>query len=334
MILISLEKISKIYRQPIKEKGVAGAMKHLFSPKYVDKIAVNNISLSIREGESVAFLGSNGAGKSTVIKMMTGVLVPTGGDILINKLIPHLNRIQYTKSIGAVFGQRTQMWWDIPILESFRMLKEIYEIPDLIYADNMSTFEDILELGEFIHLSARSLSLGQRMRADLAAAFLHNPKIVFLDEPTIGLDIEVKQRVRYFIKKLNQEKETTVILTTHDLDDIDDICKRLLVIDRGNIIHDGELQQAKDTFARKRVIHIKLKDSVDINVISKELSHFDPGCIDERQISLTFDRFEHTAGSIVNMVMNFSAVVDFSIEEPGINQVVRNINDRSQEKII
>ncbi|MGN7765434.1 ABC transporter ATP-binding protein [Paenibacillus sp. 22594] len=334
MNLISLEKISKIYRQPIKEKGVAGAMKHLFSPKYVDKIAVNNISLSIREGESVAFLGSNGAGKSTVIKMMTGVLVPTGGDILINKLIPHLNRIQYTKSIGAVFGQRTQMWWDIPILESFRMLKEIYEIPDLIYADNMSTFENILELGEFIHLSARSLSLGQRMRADLAAAFLHNPKIVFLDEPTIGLDIEVKQRVRYFIKKLNQEKETTVILTTHDLDDIDDICRRLLVIDRGNIIHDGELQQAKDNFARKRVIHIKLKDSVDINAISKELSYFDACCIDERQISLTFDRFEHTAGSIVNTVMNFSAVVDFSIEEPGINQVVRNINDRSQKKII
>lgn len=330
MTIIQLEGVSKIYQQPIKEKGLRGAVKHLFIPEYTYKNAVDNISISIDEGEAVAFLGSNGAGKSTTIKMMTGVLVPTNGNILINGFVPHNDRIRYTKSIGVVFGQRTQLWWDIPIIESFDMLKEIYEISESDYKSNMERTIELLGLSEFMHLSARRLSLGQRMRADLAAAFLHNPQIVFLDEPTIGLDIDVKQDIRRFIKQINEDKGTTVILTTHDLDDIDDICQRLIVIDKGRIIHDGNLRDAKDRFAKERIIHLKLSSEVQLESFAQDLQMSEILLTNTTELTVKFDRFTYTAGDIVAAVSRKTTVIDFLIEEPNISQVVRKINENSK----
>ncbi|QTH41188.1 ATP-binding cassette domain-containing protein [Cohnella sp. LGH] len=330
MEIIRLEEITKIYKQPLKDVGLLGSLKHLIKPVYINKVAVDKINLSIFNGESVAFLGANGAGKSTTIKMLTGVLVPTSGFISVHGYVPHAERKKYTKSIGVVFGQRTQLWWDIPVIETFEMLKHIYEISNNTYKDNIKKFNDLLGINEFSHLSARKLSLGQRMRADIAAALLHNPKIVFLDEPTIGLDIEVKKKIRGFIKQMNCEHDTTIILTTHDLDDIEDICKRLIVIDNGIIIYDGDLLQAKDRYAKHRMITIKFDKQVDR--IESVLDYF-PSCelqkINDKQYIIKFDKFECTASEIISALMKISPVIDFVIQEPGINQVIENINIRS-----
>lgn len=203
MSLIEVQALSKSYRNTIKEPGVKGAFKHLIHPKYEDKVAVSHVSFTVERGEKVAYIGSNGAGKSTTIKMLTGILLPTSGKISVNGLDPHKNRIENTKNIGVVFGQRTQLWWDIPIIESFKLLKDIYEIPGPMYKKNLEIFCDILGMEQFIHQPARKLSLGQRMRADIAASLLHNPPILYLDEPTIGLDVAVKEKVHEFLNYIN-----------------------------------------------------------------------------------------------------------------------------------
>jgi ABC-2 type transport system ATP-binding protein len=233
-------------------------VKHLFTRRFTDRVAVANVDLTIEAGEAVAYVGPNGAGKSTTIKMLTGILVPTSGEVHANGVVPHKQRIQNARNIGVVFGQRTQLWWDIPVRESLALLKEIHRIPQDRYEATLQSFNELLELGELLPVIGRRLSLGQRMRADLAAALLHDPKILYLDEPTIGLDISVKDRVRAFIKQLIAERGTTVMLTTHDLGDIEDICRRIVIIDEGRIIYDGDLQAVKDTFARERSMHFQL----------------------------------------------------------------------------
>lgn len=328
MSIIKVESLTKDFKQAVKDPGLAGAVKHLFTQKYVQKKAVDDISFSIQEGEAVAYVGPNGAGKSTTIKMLTGILVPTSGRLTIDGLIPHKNRIENAKKIGVVFGQRTQLWWDLPVIESLALLKDIYEIPNQVYKKNLERFVELLGLGEFLHLPARKISLGQRMRADLAAALLHNPKIIYLDEPTIGLDIAVKEKIRKFIKEMNREKGTTIMLTTHDLDDIEDICRRLVIIDKGKVIFDGELQAVKDAFARERTIHFQMKNEIKSlpNIIS-EL----PGVFLEKQkgtqFSVRFDRFHCSAGEIAGHVMKHGEVVDFRIDEPSIEHVIRRVYD-------
>jgi ABC-2 type transport system ATP-binding protein len=328
MSLIEVEGLTKQFRQAMKEPGLKGAFKHLFTQRYEEKLAVDQIDLRINKGEAVAYVGPNGAGKSTTIKMLTGILVPTSGNLTVDGLTPFKNRMENAKKIGVVFGQRTQLWWDLPVIESLALLKDIYEIPDEVYQENLEKFKDILGLGDFLHLSARKISLGQRMRADLAAALLHNPKIVYLDEPTIGLDIAVKERIRQFIKEMNRDKGTTVMLTTHDLDDIEDICKRLVIIDKGRIIYDGELQAVKDAFVRERTIHFQMKSSIQsLSKIIKVL----PGITLEnhtgQQFAIRFDRFDISAGEIASHVMKYGEVVDFRIDEPNIEQVIRKVYD-------
>lgn len=330
MSLIETKGLRKVFRQAVKEPGLAGAVKHLFTQRYRDKSAVEGIDLTIEEGETVAYVGPNGAGKSTTIKMLSGVLVPSGGEIRVDGLVPHKQRMENAQRIGAVFGQRTQLWWDIPVRESLGLLRDIYQVPPETFKRNMDAFTELLGMEDFLHLSARKLSLGQRMRADLAAALLHDPKIVYLDEPTIGLDVAVKHRIRDFIKEMNRNKGTTMLLTTHDLGDIEDLCERLIIIDQGRIIYDGKLREVKDAFARERTIHMQLsspipeaeslfRDLPDVRVVRPAEDQA------SSSLSVRFDRFRCTASDIVKRLMNRGEVVDFRIDEPSIEEIIRRV---------
>ncbi|OKP85520.1 ATP-binding cassette domain-containing protein [Paenibacillus sp. P32E] len=328
MSIIEARGLSKSFMQAVKEPGLAGAVKHLFIPKHIEKIAVQPLNLSVEAGETVAYVGPNGAGKSTTIKMLTGILMPSAGSISVNGINPYKKRMENAAQIGAVFGQRTQLWWDIPIVESFSLLKDIYQIPEPVYKANLDQFTELLGMNEFIHLSARKLSLGQRMRADLAAALLHNPPILYLDEPTIGLDVSVKQKIREFIKKINQEQQTTVMLTTHDLGDIEDLCKRLIIIDHGSIIYDGSLSEVKSRFARNRVIFFQV--GVPMPELYNLLSQTPGMKLDrqnEQEFSVSFDRHEYTASEVVSRVMKHGEVIDFRMEDANIEQVIKAVYD-------
>jgi ABC-2 type transport system ATP-binding protein len=298
----------------------------MFRPHYTERDAVKDINLTVNAGESVAYVGPNGAGKSTTVKMLTGILVPTSGRVLVNGVEPHRNRVRNAKSIGVVFGQRTQLWWDLAVADSFALQRKIYEVPDDVYETNMALFRSMLGLDEFSHLTARKISLGQRMRADLAMALLHNPSVLYLDEPTIGLDLTAKESMRAFLKRLNQERGTTIMLTTHDLDDIEEICRRLVIIDRGQKIFDGDLQTVKDRFARDRTIRFHLKDAVPD--IRERLAAHAGVAVElegERHLTVRFDRLSHSAGALTREIMTFADVVDFHLQEPSIEDVIRQV---------
>jgi len=328
MSVIEVSSLSKQFKQAVKEPGLKGSIKHLFTQNYRTKNAVDGIDLQIEEGDAVAYVGPNGAGKSTTIKMLSGILVPTSGSVKVNGIVPHQERMRHAKQIGVVFGQRTQLWWDLPIRESFSLLKDIYEIPEQEYKRNMDRFRELLSLDEFMDQPARKVSLGQRMRADLAAALLHSPPIIFLDEPTIGLDINVKVRIREFIKEVNRDQGSTVLLTTHDLEDIKDICRRLVIIDKGRIIYDGSLDKVKDAFAKERKIYFQVSEAAP--TLLESLSRM-PGVVleiqEDTKFSVEFNRFQHSAGQIAAFVMERVEVVDFRIDEPSIDHIIRKLYD-------
>jgi ABC-2 type transport system ATP-binding protein len=328
MPIIEAVDLSKTFRQAVKAPGLRGALRHLVTQQYRDIAAVDRITLRIEAGESVAYLGPNGAGKSTTIKMLTGILVPSSGQVTVNGIVPHQHRMENAMGIGVVFGQRTQLWWDLPVRESMALLKDIYEIPTPTYQANLARFVDLLDMGSFMDLSVRKLSLGQRMRADLAAALLHNPRVVYLDEPTIGLDIAVKARIRAFIKQINREQGTTVLLTTHDLGDIEDLCDRLVIIDAGRIIYDGALAVVKDTFARDRTMHFQVRQPVPT---LPDMIAAHPGLTLEQagdlEFAIRFDRFATQAGDVIGLVMRQSDIADVRIDEPAIEEIIRRVYD-------
>jgi ABC-2 type transport system ATP-binding protein len=325
MPLIEAKGLTKQFRQAVKDPGLVGSLKHFVTRKYTDKLAVDHIDLSIEAGESVAYLGPNGAGKSTTIKMLTGILVPTSGSLIVDGLVPHEKRQQNAMNIGVVFGQRTTLWWDIPVIESFNLARDMYEIPVKRYKENLAEFTELLGLGEFINTPAGKVSLGQRMRADLCMALLHEPKMLYLDEPTIGLDIAVKDSIRKFIRRQADERGVTVMLTTHDLGDIEDICNRIVIIDKGKIIHDGDIGALKDTYARDRVIHFQLaRPPESIASIRAGLPTSDL-TTDGLRLSVRFDRFEHQAGEIAAAVMRHVEVLDFRIDEPEVEDLIRKV---------
>ena len=259
--MIYVDNVTKEFKKVVKEPGLKGSVKSLFSRKYDVVKAVDDISFHVPKGEILGFIGANGAGKSTTIKMLTGILTPTSGTVKINGQIPYKNRKKYVKEIGVVFGQRTQLWWDLPLIETFSVLKEIYEVEDSAYKKRMGFLNEVLELDDFIKSPVRTLSLGQRMRADLAASMIHNPKVLFLDEPTIGLDVAVKNNIRKAITQINEQEKTTIILTTHDLNDIESLCKRIVMIDRGKLIYDGSLAEMKTKFGSFREVNMSLSES-------------------------------------------------------------------------
>ena len=333
MSLIEVNSLCKNYKIADKEQGLSGMLKHIVAPKYHMKEAVKDINFTVEKGESVAYIGSNGAGKSTTIKMLTGILKPTSGNICINGLDPYKHRIQSTKNIGVVFGQRTQLWWDIPIRESFSMLKEIYEIPNSVYDANIKYFGEILGVSEFMGYPARKLSLGQRMRADIAASLIHNPPVIYLDEPTIGLDVAVKERVCEFLKKINKERGTTILLTSHDLDDIEKVCSRIIVIDHGKKLFDGDAALLKRKYAYNRCIVVKTAyDLPKENKICNELPNITVEKTDSHVYEISFNQDEYSAYNIIQKLSEYLPIVDFSLREPSVEQVVKKIYNGEIER--
>lgn len=247
--MIEVQNVSKIFRIARRNAGLKEAVKSLWHKEYESVHALDDISFTIREGEMVGYIGPNGAGKSSTIKILSGILTPEEGRVTINGRVPWKDRISHVKEIGVVFGQRSQLWWDVPVIDSFELLKDIYSMPEKRYKENLSELSELLHLKEIVRTPARQLSLGQRMRCEIAASLLHSPRILFLDEPTIGLDAVSKLAVRDFILNLNRQKKTTVILTTHDMQDIEALTKRIILIGKGKILLDGNLEAMKKKFA-------------------------------------------------------------------------------------
>lgn len=260
---IEVTELSKTFLTVTRRPGLLGGMVSLLAPKRVAKTAVDNISFTVRRGELVALLGPNGAGKSTTIKMLTGILVPTSGTVRVAGIEPHRERERNARTIGAVFGQRTQMWWDLPARESFMILRDIYDVPADEHRRRLSEFDDLLGLSGFWHTSVRHLSLGQRVRCDLAAALLHDPMIVFLDEPTIGMDVEVKEQVREFLSHQVERRGRTVVLTTHDMAEVNRLAERVILINHGRLVFDGTLAELRDRFGSTWRVHVTLATATD-----------------------------------------------------------------------
>ncbi|WP_117209384.1 ABC transporter ATP-binding protein [Allorhizocola rhizosphaerae] len=323
MGLVKAQSLTKVFRRPQKGPGLRGSVKHLFQRRFKDVPAVNGIDVSIEAGEAVAYVGPNGAGKSTTIKLLCGILVPTSGSVEVAGVTPHVDRIANARNIGVLFGQRSQLWWDLPVRESLGLLRDMYDLPKGFYQQRIERLDEVLGIGELMPVLARKLSLGQRMRADLAAALLHQPRIVYLDEPTIGLDIAVKDKVRKFLRELRADG-TTLMLTTHDLGDIEDVCERIIIIDEGRKIFDGPLAQMKDSFARTRRMHLHITDGTPMDVIAKHLSTADVSG-EGSEVTIAFDRFAHTAGQIIAAVLQVAEVGEFHLDEPAIEDVVRKV---------
>lgn len=330
--MIEVRHVSKEFVSPKKYPGLKGAIKGLFSNEKVVKKAVDDISFTISDGEIVGYIGSNGAGKSTTIKMMTGILRPTQGECLVNGIDPGKNRKKNAQNIGVVFGQRTQLWWDLPLSESFTILKEIYDVSDEDYKARMEFLNRVLELHTFFDKPVRTLSLGQRMRADLGAALLHNPKVLYLDEPTIGLDLVVKDNIRKAIKEINDKYHTTVILTTHDIGDIEELCSRIIIIDEGKKIYDGTLEHLKDAYGSKRKVVMEVKNIGAIKTanLSQLLgvsenafeTEFDE---EKKSFTITFDKHKLQAPQILSTVMNITEVTDIKLQETELAEIVKEI---------
>ena len=325
--MIKVENLSKEFKISKKYPGFKGALRSFFSTEYTIKKAVDDISFEINDGEIVGYIGANGAGKSTTIKMMTGILTPSSGRIIVDGVIPYENREKNAKNIGVVFGQKTQLWWDLPVSETFPLLKDIYGVSDEEYEERMNYFKEILRLDEFFLSPVRTLSLGQRMRADLAAALIHNPKIIYLDEPTIGLDVVVKESVRKAIKDINEKYGTTIILTTHDLNDIEELCNRIIIIDSGKKIYDGELEGVKEQFGYLTTIEIQLKDKSNIEKINFARFKDDDFKLNmkESKVSITFNKNNISSADIIGEVMKKSKVIDFNIKETSIEDIVKKM---------
>src|SRR3984893_7240855 len=321
--VVRVRNLSKIFRGYRREEGLAAALKSLVRRVPTEVAAVSDVTFSIRPGEMVGYIGANGAGKSTTIKMLTGILTPSGGDIVCNGFVPYRDRTRYVATIGVVFGQRTQLWWDIAVVESFRLLKEIYGLTDAQYRERMALFDQVLGLRAYLPQPVRKLSLGERMRCDLAASLLHRPPLLFLDEPTIGLDIVAKANVREFLQEINRKEGTTVLLTTHDLSDIETLCKRVIVIDHGRLLFDGALDELRDRILPVTSIVFDVKHAPEPSELSfLGLTAREVGL---HRYRLDVDRRTTAPATAVKEIVNRFEVTDITIEEPEVEEVVKRI---------
>jgi ABC-2 type transport system ATP-binding protein len=319
--LISVEKLEKYFKVYKHHRGLWGSLLNLASSDFTLVRAVDGITFHLQPGELVGYLGPNGAGKSTTLKILAGLLVPTRGRVVVDNRVPWKERRQHVAQIGAVFGQRTTLWWDLPLIESLDLLQYIYHILPSRFAENLREFRDVLELDPFLNTPVRSLSLGQRMRADLCAAFLHDPKLVFLDEPTIGLDVVAKERIRQFIQRIHRERGTTIILTTHDMADIEKLCERVMIIDHGKLLYDGKLEALNTRFGGKRALTVHFAEYYpDIRI---------PGLPSPvrngNQATYSFDRAQVSASELIGQVSARFHIEDLEVREPEIEDTVRRI---------
>lgn len=336
MALIQIENLSKHFRILNRREGLSGAFKDLFSGDYRTVKAVDGISMNIEAGEIVGYIGPNGAGKSTTIKMMTGILKPSDGSLLVNGFVPYENRIRQAQVMGVVFGQRTQLWWDLPVIESFNLLKEIYKVDQKTFDEHMGMFNELIGLKELYSQQVRTLSLGQRMLCDITASFLHNPLIVFLDEPTIGLDISVKAKIRAIIKELNRTRNTTIILTTHDLGDVEALCKRIIIIDKGKILYDGEARKVNTLFGAFRTLKVQINDFDETTLAALQAklagkfgaqNGISIAETEEFWTDITIDQAITPLADVLSFVIGNFAVSDVRIVEIAMENVVQKVYD-------
>jgi len=325
--LISVQDLCKNFRLFRRREGLWGGIQNLFIREYQTVAAVDRISFEIEPGEMVGYIGPNGAGKSTTIKMLTGILVPSSGKILSNNFIPWKQRAEYVKSIGVVFGQRTQLWWDIAVVESFKMLRRIYGVPQREFDERMALFDEVLGITDYLNTPVRKLSLGERMRCDLAAALLHNPPILFLDEPTIGLDVVAKDHIRKFLRAINQRYRTTVLLTTHDLDDIEELCRRIMIIDHGKLLYDGPLTELKQKLLRTKQIKFVLRESEAAETLGRTMAveGLDAEKLDEVTYRVRFDRTRVSTAELIRKILAAGNVRDLLIEDEPIEEIIKRI---------
>lgn len=324
--LIHVHDLCKHFRTFRRREGLLGSIQNLFVREYKTVAAVDRVSFSIEQGESVGYIGPNGAGKSTTIKMLTGILVPTSGEIRINGFVPHRQRRDYVKTIGVVFGQRTQLWWDIAVIESFKLLRRIYGVSQRDFDQRMERFNEVLNISDYLYTPVRKLSLGERMRCDLAAALLHNPPLLFLDEPTIGLDVVAKDRIRRFLHAVNREFRTTILLTTHDLDDIEELCRRIMIIDHGRVLYDGPLDRLKEQLLRTKLVKFVLKDIAQAaGVAGFARDGLELERVDELTFRIRFDRHRVATSDLIRQILSTVEVRDLLIEDEPIEEIIKRI---------
>lgn len=324
--IIEIKNITKEFKVLNRREGIKGSIKDLFSRNYRYVRAVDNISMSIKQGEIVGYLGPNGAGKSTTIKMMTGILEPTSGEILVNGNVPYRDRTKNAQEIGVVFGQRSQLWWSLPLIESFKILKDIYRVSDEEYDSMLKLYSTLVDIEPLLHKPVRQMSLGQRTLSDILAAFLHNPKIVFLDEPTIGLDVSMKSKIRMLIHELNRVKNTTVILTTHDMGDVDALCQRIVIIDKGKMLYDNDMEHLKGYFGSYRTLKIRTDGETDKQAeqIRRKLQDFSVSH-SEDWISVLVDEEKAKVIDVLDTLQKSFPIRDMKLEEISTEEVIKKI---------
>jgi ABC-2 type transport system ATP-binding protein len=331
--IIEVKNLRKIFKVPKKQKDLSFWKKRLswFYREWEEKIAVSDVNLTVREGEILGYLGPNGAGKSTTIKMLTGILHPTSGDIkVMNDLSPVVNRNEYTQNIGVVFGQRSILAYDIPVKDSFRLFKAIYGLSEDFYQERVAYLVRILEIEDFFETPYRMLSLGEKMRCELAASFLHKPKIVFLDEPTIGLDANAKITIRSFLKKINKEENVTIMITTHDMDDIEELCSRIIFIDKGEVAYSGGLDKFKEKYSNWKGINVHFRDVLDLkklNVLKKKFEFLE---VSENNFSFKVPLKENLGGFLSELIFCVD-LIDLSITEPKLENIVAKMYEKVKE---
>ncbi|WP_284760501.1 ATP-binding cassette domain-containing protein [Curtobacterium sp. MEB011] len=326
MSLIVADSLVKEFSRPVRVEGAFSGIRNLFTTKTVTNRAVDGVSLTIEPGEIVGYLGANGAGKSTTIKMLTGVLVPTSGEVRVNGVVPWRDRSANARTIGAVFGQRTQLWFDLPLRDSFDVLAKLYGVAPSAYRRTLAEFVDLLDLGSFIDRPVRTLSLGQRMRGDLVAAMLHEPPVLYLDEPTVGLDVVAKARIRDFVRERNRTSGTTIMLTTHDIGDVEQLCRRVVIIDEGRILFDGEIDALRRAYLPHRTLRVKLSGpeprdwSVDGVHRAGIRSHGAAQLLD-----LRFDPAKVSTSAAIARTTAALPVADLTVREPELEDVITEI---------
>ncbi len=321
MAIVEVADLRKTFYVPKRQNGFFGSLRGLAVRDYREVRAVDGISFRIQRGEMVGYVGPNGAGKSTTIKMLTGILVPTSGRVEVAGLVPSEQRRDLARKIGVVFGQRTQLWWDLPLVESLDLLRHVYRIPEAKYRARLAAFSDLLGLGEFLDTPVRQLSLGQRMRGDLAAALIHEPEILYLDEPTIGLDVVAKQRIRDFLLRLNREQGMTVLLTTHDMADIARLCPRIMIIDHGSLLYDGSLDAIRERYGTTRTLVVDIEEDEEFRGVEGAALSREEG----PRKWLSFRRDEIAAPELIARVAAAYRLRDLTLEEPEIEEIIRRI---------
>lgn len=318
---IEVQNLKKTFKISKRSKGIPGMLANVVVPKFEEKQAVKDISFSIEKGEMVGFIGPNGAGKSTTIKMLSGILCPDSGKVEVAGYIPYKQRKEYVKNIGVVFGQKSQLQWDLPVIDSFELLRAIYRIPEAEYKKNYNRFVEMLDMSEFLNRPVRQLSLGQRMRADIVAALLHSPKVIFFDEPTIGVDVVGKETIRNFIRELNKEDEVSMIFTTHDMQDIEKTCDRLIIIDKGLKVYDGALMGIREKYGTARQLDVEFVQNTEIEPIKD----VDIKRLDERKVRFTFENHAVQIDGLMNHLLSKYGIRDINVSEPEIEALIRKI---------